>query len=246
MKKIFTLFAVAAMAFTASAQETIFLAQNTAESVTAAAPMTSIWGGDPVDDADGLTWSESGITMYLVKADKAFSGGNSNSENGKPIKFSNSAPNIMIIPENFPVKKIEFYGYCNDKNTDNNTWLSNLGIEEAGAYKELYTNDGTTNFCRNMYAEKEEWGAMTLADMPKITVELENAVTGNVWFKNGGKQPCWFVKLYKGEKSGIADIVTDENAPVEYFNLQGVRVENPANGLYIKRQGSQVSKVIVK
>lgn len=37
----------------------------------------------------------------------------------------------------------------------------------------------------------------------------------------------------------------DENAPVEYFNLQGVRVENPANGLYIKRQGNKVAKVIL-
>ncbi|MCM1163957.1 MAG: hypothetical protein NC339_06900 [Muribaculaceae bacterium] len=46
--------------------------------------------------------------------------------------------------------------------------------------------------------------------------------------------------------SGIADVVATENAPVEYFNLQGVRVENPANGLYIRRQGATVSKVLVK
>lgn len=47
-------------------------------------------------------------------------------------------------------------------------------------------------------------------------------------------------------QSGIADIVAeDENAPVEYFNLQGVRVENPANGLFIRRQGNKVTKVIL-
>lgn len=46
--------------------------------------------------------------------------------------------------------------------------------------------------------------------------------------------------------SGIADIVADENAPVEYFNLQGIRVENPENGLYIRRQGNKVSKVIIR
>ncbi|WP_348671490.1 hypothetical protein [Duncaniella muris] len=46
--------------------------------------------------------------------------------------------------------------------------------------------------------------------------------------------------------TGIADIVADENAPVEYFNLQGIRVENPENGLYIRRQGNKVTKVIVK
>ena len=40
--------------------------------------------------------------------------------------------------------------------------------------------------------------------------------------------------------------VADENAPVEYFNLQGVRVAEPENGLYIRRQGKNVSKVFVK
>ena len=43
--------------------------------------------------------------------------------------------------------------------------------------------------------------------------------------------------------SAIA-IENDANAPVEYFNLQGVRVDNPAKGLYIMRQGSKVVKVV--
>lgn len=50
------------------------------------------------------------------------------------------------------------------------------------------------------------------------------------------------------DDAGIADVVVDnnENAPVEYFNLQGVRVENPAAGLYIRRQGNKSTKVLVK
>lgn len=44
--------------------------------------------------------------------------------------------------------------------------------------------------------------------------------------------------------TGVEGIEIDENAPVEYYNLQGVRVENPANGLYIMRQGDKVVKVI--
>lgn len=46
--------------------------------------------------------------------------------------------------------------------------------------------------------------------------------------------------------TGVADVVVDENAPVEYFNLQGVRVANPENGIFVRRQGNQVSKVVVK
>ena len=43
-----------------------------------------------------------------------------------------------------------------------------------------------------------------------------------------------------------AAITADGNEPVEYFNLQGVRVDNPAGGLYIRRQGSDVRKIIIK
>ncbi|MBD5170959.1 MAG: hypothetical protein HDT07_02990 [Bacteroidales bacterium] len=49
---------------------------------------------------------------------------------------------------------------------------------------------------------------------------------------------------------GVEDIVADEdlNAPVQYFNLNGVSVDgnNLPAGLYITRQGSKVNKVVVK
>lgn len=51
------------------------------------------------------------------------------------------------------------------------------------------------------------------------------------------------------EESGITDITVDNsNAPVEFFNLQGMRVnaENLTPGIYVRRQGSSVSKVLVK
>lgn len=50
-----------------------------------------------------------------------------------------------------------------------------------------------------------------------------------------------------GGTGGIDDVIAnDENAPVEYFNLQGVRVENPQPGIYVKRQGNKVSKVVIR
>lgn len=46
--------------------------------------------------------------------------------------------------------------------------------------------------------------------------------------------------------SGVEGIAVDANAPAEYFNLQGMRVANPAKGgVYIKRQGSKATKVIL-
>ena len=47
------------------------------------------------------------------------------------------------------------------------------------------------------------------------------------------------------ENTGIDNVAADDvNAPVEYFNLQGVRVDNPTSGFYVKKQGNKVSKVV--
>lgn len=52
-----------------------------------------------------------------------------------------------------------------------------------------------------------------------------------------------------GEESGVREIADDElteNSDVYYFNLQGIRVENPAHGIYIRCNGNRMEKVIVK
>lgn len=41
--------------------------------------------------------------------------------------------------------------------------------------------------------------------------------------------------------SDIAD--ADADSPVVYYNLQGMRVDNPNSGLYIRRQGKSAAKV---
>ena len=42
------------------------------------------------------------------------------------------------------------------------------------------------------------------------------------------------------------EVVEEIDAPVEYYNLQGVKVVEPSNGIFIKRQGNKVSKVYIK
>lgn len=50
-----------------------------------------------------------------------------------------------------------------------------------------------------------------------------------------------------GVVSAVSNIAVDnEDAPAEYYNLQGVRVNNPAPGIYIVRRGNKVSKVLVR
>lgn len=60
-----------------------------------------------------------------------------------------------------------------------------------------------------------------------------------------GAAQLYPVKIVK-DSEGIGAVAT-ENAPAVYFNLQGIRVENPAAGqIYIRRQGTKATKVIVK
>ena len=44
---------------------------------------------------------------------------------------------------------------------------------------------------------------------------------------------------------GLEELEVEITAPAEYYNLQGIKVENPERGLYIKRQGSKTTKVIL-
>lgn len=84
--------------------------------------------------------------------------------------------------------------------------------------------------------------ALNLADNPKNLGQYVE-VYGNI-LKYIGEPGVKNTTDYKLTSTGVEDIEINENAPVEYYNLQGVRVENPANGLYIMRQGDKVVKVI--
>ena len=50
-------------------------------------------------------------------------------------------------------------------------------------------------------------------------------------------------------QSKIDGIAADQNTvdgPVNYYNLCGQRVTNPAPGIYIRQQGGKTTKVIIK
>lgn len=57
----------------------------------------------------------------------------------------------------------------------------------------------------------------------------------------------YFRNIQEIDFSGIDGVESDEcgDAPVEYYNLQGIRVENPSSGFYIRRQGNKSTKVYI-
>lgn len=55
------------------------------------------------------------------------------------------------------------------------------------------------------------------------------------------------LKFTAGDQAGIDNIAVDETAaPAVYYNLQGVQVANPENGIFVVRRGNKVTKEIVK
>lgn len=113
----------------------------------------------------------------------------------------------------------------------------------------------------NFYASPEEWYEWVISINNDGTADIWNSdadkyVAYDAQYSSYGCYPeekaetCIKPTLYvlDESQSGVVEIVIDENAPVEYFNIQGVKVdvENAAPGLYIRRQGNVATKVIVK
>ena len=137
--------------------------------------------------------------------------------------------------------------------------------KEDGVYEGTITVDnvdqgyGYFQFATSLGAN---WDAVNNGPRYGATVEnqmIESGATYSMTSTEGANTKSW--KCEKGdctievnlanntmkivEFTGIENIGVD-NAPVEYYNLQGVKVENPSNGIYIKVQGSKASKVLIK
>ena len=71
-----------------------------------------------------------------------------------------------------------------------------------------------------------------------MEINFEN-YDGHVYLSNDDETE----NPYLGVGGGIADVDVENVAPV-YFNLQGVRVANAENGIFIVKQGNKVAKVV--
>lgn len=72
----------------------------------------------------------------------------------------------------------------------------------------------------------------------RVVALLTNGVTGEI--VNAAE--C---SMAKDNFTGV-ETIEDSNAPVEFFNLNGQKVANPSDGIFIRRQGSSTSKVVIR
>jgi len=88
-------------------------------------------------------------------------------------------------------------------------------------------------------------------DIPEEVRDTDNLNVIAMLIDNGtSERPIYTaVERTLSDCLGVTEVTADADAdaPVEYYNLQGVRVNNPAAGqIVIRRQGSTVTKVLVK
>lgn len=147
---------------------------------------------------------------------------------------------------------------------DVNSW----GVDET--YKFTYT--GVSSFGEQMYelilsegltgqfkVADASWGEVNYGANATIAIDstievfynsgfnLNAAITEGIkltFYHTLDKSKSSWLKVDKFE--GISDITIDDAATATYYNLQGVRVAEPANGLYIKVAGNTATKVYIK
>lgn len=118
--------------------------------------------------------------------------------------------------------------------------VPNITITENGGTK-AYNGTGTVTLM----------GGVIVAD---AEISGTEDATGNINLKIDVKwesETPNIVVTYNGKKDGTSSITAiefDENAPAEYYDLRGIRhnANALAPGLYIMRQGSKATKVIIK
>lgn len=134
--------------------------------------------------------------------------------------------------------------------------MQSIGInggDEAGTYYVMsmsYYNDGND-------AETEDAAKITLKDNGDGTSTISFPYRSMMLYAGNSKKFYYACNNANNLSyitfptfSGINDITADDNkvnAPIEYYNLQGMRIAAPVEGqLVIKRQGSKVEKLIVR
>lgn len=167
---------------------------------------------------------------------------------------------VVITPEEDNKCKVVLPDFSLDINEDGNPVnLGDIVVENATRTKNAdgsYSYAGTVHHMSLAGGEIIANVTMTGTEQPDGNLTMNISV---VWLMDPENDPegtnasMPIEVVFNGSKNtsaigGIESDVIDENAPVEYYNIQGVKVnrDNLAPGFYIVRQGKKVSKIFVK
>lgn len=128
--------------------------------------------------------------------------------------------------------------------------LTETGINggEDGVYQVLSFSAYVGDACpeENKITVTED-GGNTVITFPIKSMLLYATGTGQFYYASTDDVSTITFPTIQQENSSIGDIIVDAEAEVEYYNLQGIRIDNPKAGqIVIKRQGNVVSKEFIR
>ncbi len=96
-------------------------------------------------------------------------------------------------------------------------------------------------------AVQDESVATATVHNGKLIMNMNGLGTTQVTLKanSNGKIAKKTITVVDDYTVGICNINKDDKAPVEYYNLQGIKVQNPENGVFIKKQGGKTTKELL-
>lgn len=154
--------------------------------------------------------------------------------------FQNEAGNTFGVSEPIDGSYVDLGQFAQDGNWNPYGWL-------VRDYEFDYTGiAGAQKFQASSIASWYNDGATLIRSIEVYVVPDDAEPLPNIEGKNYSENHDSWLDLNKGFTSGVQAIDNeDANAPVEYYNLQGVKVVNPEKGVFIKKQGKKVNKVIL-
>ncbi|MDE7346625.1 MAG: hypothetical protein K2N48_07795 [Muribaculaceae bacterium] len=126
--------------------------------------------------------------------------------------------------------------------------VNGLVFDDVVIYGEGY--NGVTGSVPDNLAAYEEMTHSFTFDLSKVKQSLlqdknKLRVIAAVVNNNGKILNCAKDEVNDYVGAGV-ESVGDADAPVEYYNINGVKVSEPSNGIFIRKQGSKTEKVIIR
>ncbi len=156
---------------------------------------------------------------FSISTGKGYSTGSNNC-----IKYSRNEKYTINIPDGLSVTAVQLYGYDNYADTD--AYLGEL--------------NGTTYSATDyVFPKKENENAV----MKTYKISLESPATKTLTFTPKGQQVVWIITL-ETEKttSSILRVDSKQEHSGKIYNLQGMEIRQPRQGIYIKNG----KKIIVR
>ncbi len=226
-------------------------------------------GSEPAINEDGVVLPAEGGKLSLdgeypntVKVFYSLNDGEEIAYDGTPIEFTDDAK----LTYHMEYAETAAYRHTTNVNVLVTPAAPTYDITEGSIVNEgdiitFSTKEGTTLYYKVAIQPSEQAAAHrapalegwtsaegnTFAYTVPALEEGETAVVTTKAVKGNLESAATTYGVKSGITTGVEAIEAEGNeAEVEWFNLQGVRVENPAHGLYIRRQGNKVEKVAVK